>query len=47
MGAHASLTISRQDYGVTKSPAAMIANEVKIDLNVEAHLAPPAPAPGK
>jgi polyisoprenoid-binding protein YceI len=47
MGAHASLTISRQDYGVTKSPPAMIGNEVKIDLNVEARMAPPAPAPGK
>ena len=47
MGAHASLTVSRQDFGITKSPAAMIGNEVKIDLNVEAHGAAPAPAPGK
>lgn len=47
MGAHATLTVSRQDYGITKSPAAMIGNEVKIELNVEAHQAPPAPAPGK
>jgi polyisoprenoid-binding protein YceI len=40
MGAHASLTISRQDYGVTKSPTAMIGNEEKIDINVETHLEP-------
>ncbi|MGZ4845919.1 MAG: YceI family protein [Candidatus Angelobacter sp.] len=46
MGAHASLTVNRQDYGVAKAPG-MVGNEVKIDLNVEAHLAPPAPAAGK
>jgi len=47
MGAHAGLTVNRQDFGITKAPAAMIGNEVKIDLNVEAHMAPPAPAAGK
>lgn len=47
LGAHGSLTVSRQDFGITKSPAAMIGNEVKIELNVEAHQAPPAAAPGK
>lgn len=46
MGAHASLTVNRQDFGVAKAPA-MVGNEVKIDLNVEAHLPPPAPASGK
>lgn len=46
MGAHGSLTVNRQDYGVAKAPG-MVGNEVKIDLNVEAHLAPPAPAAGK
>ena len=46
MGAHASLTISRQDYGVGKSTP-MIGNEIKIELYVEARQAPPAPAPGK
>jgi polyisoprenoid-binding protein YceI len=46
MGAHASLTVNRQDYGVSKAPG-MVGNEVKIELNVEAHQAPPAAAPGK
>jgi polyisoprenoid-binding protein YceI len=46
MGAHASLTVNRQDFGVAKAPG-MVGNEVKIDLNVEAHLPPPAPASGK
>jgi polyisoprenoid-binding protein YceI len=46
MGAHASLTVNRQDFGVAKAPG-IVGNEVKIDLNVEAHLPPPAPAPGK
>ncbi|HZU32764.1 MAG TPA: YceI family protein [Candidatus Angelobacter sp.] len=45
MGAHAALTVNRQDFGITKSPAAMIGNDVKIDLNIEAHGA--APAAGK
>jgi polyisoprenoid-binding protein YceI len=45
MGAHAALTVSRQDFGITKSPAAMIGNDIKIDLNIEAHGA--APAAGK
>src|SRR5205823_828635 len=43
MGAHGSLTVNRQDYGVGKATP-MISNEVKIDLNVEARMAPPAPA---
>jgi polyisoprenoid-binding protein YceI len=42
MGAHAWVTINRQDYGITNAPAAMIGNDIKIDLNVEAHSAPPA-----
>ena len=46
MGAHASLTVNRQDFGVSKTPG-MVGNEVKIDLNVEAHLPPPAAAQGK
>jgi len=49
MGAHASLTLSRVDYGV--GPATpMIGSDVKLDLYVEARMAPPAPAtatPGK
>ncbi|HEY1937888.1 MAG TPA: YceI family protein [Candidatus Angelobacter sp.] len=47
LGAHAYLTVNRQDFGITKAPAAMIGNDVKIDLNVEAHMAAPAPASGK
>src|SRR6478672_1259450 len=43
MGAHGSLTVNRVDYGVGKATP-MISNEVKIDLNVEARMAPPAPA---
>ena len=46
MGAHGSLTVNRQDYGVAKAPG-MVGNDVKIDLNVEARLAPAAPAAGK
>ena len=46
IGAHASLTVNRQDFGVAKAPG-VVGNEVKIDLNVEAHLPPPAPASGK
>ena len=46
MGAHGSLTLNRQDYGVGKA-SPMVGGEVKIDLFVEARLAPPAPAPGK
>lgn len=42
MGAHAAVTINRQDFGITNAPAAMIGNDIKIDLNVEAHSAPPA-----
>ena len=45
MGAHASLTVNRQDFGVSKG-GGMVGSEVKIDLNVEAHMAP-APASGK
>lgn len=43
LGAHANLTVNRQDYGVSKG-AGMVGNDVKIDLNVEAHMAPPAAA---
>ena len=43
MGAHGSLIVNRQDYGVGK-PTPMIGGEVKIDLYVEARQAPPAPA---
>jgi polyisoprenoid-binding protein YceI len=46
MGAHGSLTVNRLDFGVGKSTP-MIGSDVKIDLYVEAHMAPPAPAPGK
>jgi polyisoprenoid-binding protein YceI len=46
MGAHGSLTVNRQDYGVSKG-AGMVGNDVKIDLNIEARLAPPTPAAGK
>jgi polyisoprenoid-binding protein YceI len=45
MGVHGSLTVNRQDFGVSKG-AGMVGNDVKIDLNVEAHMAPP-PAAGK
>ncbi len=43
MGAHGSLTVNRVDYGVGKATP-MISSDVKIDLNVEARMAPPAPA---
>src|SRR5712672_4365756 len=43
MGAHASLTVNRQDFGVSQG-GGMVGNEVKIDLNVEAHMAPPPAA---
>ncbi len=46
MGAHGSLTVNRQDFGVGK-PTPMIGSDVKIDLYVEARQAPPAPAAGK
>jgi polyisoprenoid-binding protein YceI len=46
MGAHASVTVSRLDFGVGK-PTPMIGTDVKIELYVEARMAPPAPAPGK
>jgi polyisoprenoid-binding protein YceI len=48
MGAHGSLTVNRQDFGVGKA-SPMIGGDVKIDLFVEARMAPPAaaPAPGK
>ncbi len=47
LGAHASLTINRQDYGVSWSRTMdkgqlVVSNDVKIDINVEAHQAPPA-----
>jgi polyisoprenoid-binding protein YceI len=43
MGAHASLTVNRVDYGVGQA-APMIGSDAKLDLYVEARLAPPAPA---
>ena len=46
LGAHGSLTLNRVDFGVGKA-SPMIGSDVKIDLIVEARLAPPAPAPGK
>jgi polyisoprenoid-binding protein YceI len=51
LGAEASLTINRQDYGVSWSKALdnggmVVSNDVKIDLNVEAKLAKPAAAGG-
>ena len=46
MGAHGSLTVKREDFGVGK-PTPMIGGDVKIDLYVEARLAPPAPPAGK
>ncbi|HKD78705.1 MAG TPA: YceI family protein [Candidatus Angelobacter sp.] len=46
MGAHASLTVNRQDFGVGKATP-MIGNEVRIELFVEARMAPAAPAAGK
>src|SRR5690348_6645020 len=52
LGAEASLTINRQDYGVawSKTLAAgemVVANDVKIDINVEARqMKPAAAAPG-
>ena len=50
MGAEAGLTINRQDYGVawTRSMAGgelVVANDVRIEINVEAKQAKPAPAP--
>jgi len=52
MGAHASLTINRMDYGVSWSKSLdkgqlVVSNDVKIDINVEAHSAPPAAGTGK
>jgi polyisoprenoid-binding protein YceI len=48
LGAHGSLTVNRQDYGIGKAaPIGMIGGEVKIDLYVEARQALPAPAAGK
>lgn len=51
LGAEANLTINRQDYGVSWSKALdsgglVVANEVKIDINVEAPQAKPAPLAG-
>src|SRR6476660_6969950 len=46
LGAHGSLTLNRVDFGVGKA-SPMIGSDVKIDLFVEARMAPPAPAPGK
>ena len=46
MGAHGSVTIEREDFGVGKATP-MIGGDVKIDLYVEARLTPPAPPAGK
>lgn len=46
MGAHASLTINRVDYGVGQATP-MIGSDAKLDLFVEARMAPPAPPAGK
>lgn len=46
MGAHGSVTIKREDFGVGKA-SPMIGGDVKIDLYVEARLTPPAPPAGK
>jgi polyisoprenoid-binding protein YceI len=47
MGAHATLTINRMDYGVSWSKSLdkgqlVVSNDVKIDINVEAHTEPAA-----
>jgi polyisoprenoid-binding protein YceI len=52
LGAEAGLTINRQDYGVAWSRSMaggelVVANDVRIEINVEARQAQPAPAPGK
>jgi polyisoprenoid-binding protein YceI len=52
LGAEAGLTINRQDYGVawTRSMAGgelIVANDVAIEINVEARQAQPASAAGK
>jgi polyisoprenoid-binding protein YceI len=52
LGAEAGLTINRQDYGVAWSRSLaggelIVANDVKIEINVEAKGAAPAPAAGK
>ncbi|HET7871244.1 MAG TPA: YceI family protein, partial [Terriglobales bacterium] len=52
LGAEATLTINRQDYGVSWSKALdsgglVVANDVKIDINVEAKQVKPAAAGSK
>jgi len=52
VGADASLTINRMDYGVSWSKAldgggVVVSNDVKIELNVEARTPPPAPPAAK
>jgi polyisoprenoid-binding protein YceI len=52
LGADASLTINRMDYGVSWSRSLdggglVVSNDVKIEINVEARTPPPAPAAGK
>lgn len=52
LGAEAGLTINRQDYGVAWSRSMaggelVVANDVRIEINVEARQAQPAPAAGK
>lgn len=46
MGAHGTVIVKREDFGVGKA-SPMIGGDVKIDLFVEARLAPPAPPAGK
>lgn len=46
LGAHGSLTVKREDFGVGKA-SPMVGGDVKIDVFVEGHAAPPAPAPAK
>lgn len=46
MGAHGAVIVKREDFGVGKA-SPMIGGDVKIDLFVEARLAPPAAPAGK
>ena len=46
LGAEGGLPINRQDYGVAGG-GAMVGNDVKIEISVEAHQAQPAASAGK
>ncbi len=46
LGAEASLPINRQDYGIAGG-GAMVGNDVKIEISVEAHEAKPPASSGK